>query len=652
MSEHPRIVELENEVASLRRELTEMRLGAPSEDTVVSRLLRDRAVLETLPDVVLVLDRQYRILYINRSALPDVGVETLQGKYALDYIPEDHRAQYRDVVEECWRNGVSVSVEVPSIADFWWETRLVPFRVDGEVIFIVASSADITQRKRAERELRESEMRLRLALDATGMGTWSWDALTNEVLWDPSICQIYGVEFTTRSRTLADFLGAVHPDDRGWMQETVGRRKFSGVFNDIEFRIQRPDGEVRNILSKGTLVQNDAGEVLGFRGGVFDVTARKRMEEQLNQRQKMEAIGQLTAGIAHNFNNLLSVILPNVSMARSAEGGDELALCLEDIDHAARRAADMVQQLMLFARRGPGAKQRESIDLGATVARTVQICRTTFDRAIRIELTVQPNVPPVSADPGQIEQVLLNICINARDALEQGGTRDPQIHLDVERTAEGRARVRVFDNGPGMDEQTRKRVFEPFFTTKEIGRGTGLGLASAYAIVTEHHGQIICQSELGVSTLFELELPAAETPIKPTVKPTLKPVAAISGSETVLLIDDEPLVRRAAAAMLAFGGYRVLEADGGSDGLDIFMRHGREISLVLLDRSMPGLPGEQVALRLRELDPHVPIVLLSGQPGPAPAAAHAAAVLSKPVDAQTLLSAIRDGIDRSRRERG
>jgi CheY-like chemotaxis protein len=375
------------------------------------------------------------------------------------------------------------------------------------------------------------------------------------------------------------------------------------------------------------------------------------MEEQLNQRQKMEAIGQLTAGIAHNFNNLLSVILPNVAMARNAQG-EELTLCLEDIDHAARRAADMVQQLMLFARRGPGAKQRESIDLGATVARTVQICRTTFDRAIRIELAVQLDVPPVSADAGQIEQVLLNICINARDALEQGGTRDPYIRLEVERTAEGRARVRVFDNGPGMDEQTRKRVFEPFFTTKEVGRGTGLGLASAYAIVAEHHGQITCQSELGVNTLFEVELPASDKPIKLSVKPPLVSSAAISGNETVLLIDDEPLVRRAAAAMLAFGGYRVLEADGGAEGLDIFMRRGREISLVLLDRSMPGIPGEQVAQRLHELDPAIPIVLLSGQPGPAPAAAHATAVLSKPVDAQTLLTAIRDGIDRNRRARG
>jgi CheY-like chemotaxis protein len=181
-----------------------------------------------------------------------------------------------------------------------------------------------------------------------------------------------------------------------------------------------------------------------------------------------------------------------------------------------------------------------------------------------------------------------------------------------------------------------------------VGRGTGLGLASAYAIVTEHRGRITCKSQLGVSTTFEVELPAAELPVAPPRVRRVPPTAA-RGSETVLLIDDEPLVRRAAAAMLSFGGYHVIEADGGREGLAKFAEGRHEISLVILDRSMPGLPGEQVAIRLREIDPHVRIVLLSGQAGPAPAAAHAAAVLSKPVDAQTLLWTIREVIDHNPR---
>jgi two-component system, cell cycle sensor histidine kinase and response regulator CckA len=647
MNEDTRIVSLENEIARLRRELMEQRLGLGSESTgLVRRLLRDQSVLESLPDVITVLDRQFRMLYINRVALPGLSNDDLLGRSALEFIPREHAQHYCELFEHCWETGLPVGIEVPTIGDFWWEARLVPVRVAGEVAFVLASSADITQRKHAERALRESESRLRLALDAGGMGTWSWDERNDACVWDANACQIFGVEAPSEVSSLADYLALIHEDDRERVANVVASRACSGANHDLEFRVVGRDGEIRHVHSKGTVIRDDAGAAIGCRGIVFDVSARKRLEEQLSEGQKMEAIGQLTAGIAHNFNNLLSVILPNVGLARRSSGA-QLEARLADIEHAARRAAAMVQQLVLFARRSPSVQGRERLELGAAVARTLQICRTTFDRAIRIELVVEDGVPAVAANPGQIEQVLLNICINARDALEQARRTDPTIEVRVERSAQGGARVRVFDNGPGMDEQTRRRVFEPFFTTKEVGRGSGLGLATAYAIVSEHQGRITCRSQPGVGTVFEFELLADErSELAPAPAPLV--AAAPVGSETVLLIDDEPLVRRAAAAMLAEGGYRVIEADGGRDGLDAFARARAQIALVILDRSMPGMPGEQVAQRLHELDPQVPIVLLSGYPGPAPAAAHAAALLSKPVDAQTLLSTIRDAIDRRR----
>jgi PAS domain S-box-containing protein len=649
MSEDARIASLENEIARLRRELMEQRLGlGTATGSMVSRLLRDQTVLESLPDVVVVMDQQYRMLYLNRVVLPGFTVEALLGASALDFIPAEHVAHYCQLFEQCWQSGLPIGMEVPTIGEFWWEARLVPVRVDGEVMCVLASSADITQRKHAERALRESESRLRLALDASGMGTWSWDKRRDECIWDSNTCKIFGVDPNAPSRKLLDYIAVIHTDDRERVSNVLAVREVAGVYNDLEYRVVHADGEIRHVFSKGTSIRDATGESIGSRGVVFDVTVRKRMEEQLNEGQKMEAIGQLTAGIAHNFNNLLSVILPNVAMARTGHGA-YLAARLEDIDHAARRAADMVQQLMLFARRSPGAQRREALHLGAAVARTVQICRTTFDRAIRIELSVDEAVPAVAANPGQIEQVLLNICINARDALEQARTPDPVIQLRIERSAAGGARIRIFDNGPGMDEQTRRRVFEPFFTTKEIGRGTGLGLATAYAIIAEHHGRITCESLPGVSTLFVVELPAAENAALPAVQPAPPMTFVQGGNETVLLIDDEPLVRRAAAAMLADGGYSVVEAEGGADGLALFERARDEIALVILDRSMPGMPGEQVAVRLRELDANVPIVLLSGYPGPAPTAVQAAAVLSKPVDAHTLLRTIRDAIDHQKR---
>jgi CheY-like chemotaxis protein len=298
------------------------------------------------------------------------------------------------------------------------------------------------------------------------------------------------------------------------------------------------------------------------------------------------------------------------------------------------------------------------IDLNASLEAMHKMLRRLIGEDIELRTLPCNELARVRVDPGQIEQVIVNLAVNARDAMPKGGIlsiETANVELDAVYASEHpgvkagpHVMLAVSDSGTGMDRDTQARVFEPFFTTKEIGRGTGLGLASAYAIIAEHHGRITCESVPGVSTVFVVELPASERAALPAVQPA--PMSFVpGGNETVLLIDDEPLVRRAAAAMLADGGYCVVEAEGGADGLALFERARGEIALVILDRSMPGMPGEQVAVRLRELDADVPIVLLSGYPGPAPSAAQAAAVLSKPVDAHTLLLTIRSAIDHQKR---
>jgi two-component system cell cycle sensor histidine kinase/response regulator CckA len=370
---------------------------------------------------------------------------------------------------------------------------------------------------------------------------------------------------------------------------------------------------------------------------LFDVTAKKRLEEQLSQAQKMEAIGQLTAGIAHNFNNLLAIILPNAQLCR-AEAGRENDQRLVDIEQAGRRAGEMVRQLMLFAGRA-GAATRAPVDLVAVAHRTADICRATFDRRIKVKVETAGNIPPARARESHVEQMLLNICINARDAIEEAPPPSPTITIGVEAAGEGMVRIRVTDNGPGMTEATRLRVFEPFFTTKGVGHGTGLGLASAYAIAKEHGGKIRCESKPGGGATFEVELPSAdgeELGSTPATGP-----AVTGATSTVLVIDDEPLLRRVVRAILEQHGYRVLETADGIEGIEVFERQNATLGAVILDRSMPGIPGEEVHARLTAINPRVPVVLLSGLSSDSWKGSPPTLVLPKPADADALLKAIR-----------
>jgi two-component system cell cycle sensor histidine kinase/response regulator CckA len=639
MTHDPRIEELENEIAALRRRVAELepRLERPEQE-VVRRLLGERVVLENIPDIVCITDREHRILYLNRTVAPR-RVEDLIGTCSLDYIEEHARPDYIGTCERAWATGISQTLDVQTQSGFWWQTRLVPLKTDAGTL-LLGTSADVTHTKRSEAALRESEYRLRHAIEATGMGTWTWDHASDRYYWDDTLCSIFGITREHVPRNFDEFLAFVHPEDRDDVRASVTRYVQTGAYTDLRHRVVRSDGDVRHLLSKATPMRDEHGKVVAFRGGVFDVTEQKRLEEQLRQVQKMDAIGQLTAGIAHNFNNLLSVILPNVTLGR-ARANQEVLGHLSDIEHAANRAAEMIRQLMLFAR-PEGQDKKTPIDIVATSRRTVEICGTTFDRKISIDLEAADGVPAVAAHAGQIEQVLLNICLNARDAFAQAETESPRIQILIDRGSPDMVRIRVSDNGPGMDEATRSRVFEPFFTTKAVGHGTGLGLASAYAMVIEHHGRIRCESRPGEGSTFELELPAVEFADPPSLR---KPVESFErGTGTVLIVDDEPLVRRAVRGILERGGYKVLESVDGIEGLETFAQKRDSIDLVLLDQSMPGMSGDQVLLRLMEMAPQVPVVLLSGLPGPAARLGHATAVLTKPADAATLLCTIRDGI--------
>jgi signal transduction histidine kinase/CheY-like chemotaxis protein len=376
--------------------------------------------------------------------------------------------------------------------------------------------------------------------------------------------------------------------------------------------------------------------------------ARAQLEDQLRQAQKMEAIGQLTAGVAHNFNNMLQIILTSLELARLT-APSEVAEPLRDAFGATMRAADMVKELLLFGRRTSASKAPMSVE--AVVREVAAMCQATFDRRITIEVVQSGALPPVLANEGQLRQAFLNLCINARDAL--GEARDsPRLELELATTAgtefpggplaspaASYVRVRVQDNGTGMDAATLQHLYEPFFTTKEVGRGTGLGLATVYAILQDHGGGIACDSTPGEGTTFRVYLPAVVDDISRGAEaaPRTETTAAAG---TILVVDDEEPIRRLVQAVLVPRGYRVLAAADGPEALALYQAQSGAISAVLLDLSMPGMSGAEVLSGLLRLDPKVRVLIATGYGVEAAELAGARGILHKPFAAVEVAEAV------------
>lgn len=380
-----------------------------------------------------------------------------------------------------------------------------------------------------------------------------------------------------------------------------------------------------------------------------DITVRRRLEEQLRTVQKMDAVGKLAAGVAHNFNNMLMGILPNIQLAER-KANPEVMPYLREAREATIRVGELVRQLTLFATpRAVGALRDD--DLSELVRRTVRICSQMFPSEIAIELAIDAELPAVSVDAGQLEQALLNVCLNARDALIAAGPPEPRMTIQVTSVPAGElpddgvlrdaggafARVRIEDNGEGMTEAVKQRMFEPFFTTREVGKGTGLGLATTYAIIREHSGLVDCRSTPQEGTVVDLYVPTFER-----AEVALPPTEVIAPGEQrrlVLVIDDEALVRRAVSRVLESAGFDVVSAPDGPAGLAELQRLRGEVDLVLIDQSMPGMRGDETVAEVRRVDPRMPVVFLTGAAG-VPNLDRSCAVLHKPVTARDLIIAV------------
>jgi PAS domain S-box-containing protein len=528
----------------------------------------------------------------------------------------------------------------------------------GRVIGASSIKRDVTERKQAEQALAQSQERLQLALRAARMGTWHWDLTTGAIGWDEGLNQLYALESHQAITRHEQFLERVHPDDREVVHAAVQRAIDTTGELDSEFRVLLPGGKVRWLADQGRLVRTPAGAPLYMTGVCLDVTERKVMEERLRQAQRMDSVGQLAGGIAHEANNMMSVVLGCADyVLQRSDLPEPVRQDVDQIWRAAKRTAGITQQLLAFSRRQ--MLQPQILDLNTTVRELEPILARALGETRGVRMHLSPTLGQVRADPGQLEQVLINLTLNARDAMGEGGRltiETMNVVLDkayvaakpVETIEPGEyAALIVTDTGCGMDQATLARIFEPFFTTKGVGQGTGLGLSTVYGIVKQSEGFIWAYSEPGLGTTFKLYFPLVA--VAPEVATTDVPTPPGRADEVVLIAEDEPMVRNIMARTLQECGYSVLEAADGRAALKLLEQDNRRVSLIVADVVMPDMGGRELALHVAQRWPELPVLFTSGYTGLDVVRRglldEGREFLQKPLDPETLMRKVREMVD-------
>jgi two-component system, cell cycle sensor histidine kinase and response regulator CckA len=522
----------------------------------------------------------------------------------------------------------------------------------------------MAERERAEREKFIHQARFRALIEKSGDLTGVITAEGKITYVTPAVQRILG-------RDASELVGhpaleVIHPEDQTHVRDVIHQLLTEPTkVATFEFRALHRDGSFRRLEATGTNMLGDPA-VQGLVGNFRDITERKhaeealrRTEEQLRQARKMEAIGSLAGGVAHDFNNLLSVILSYATMlAGDLNPGDPMRQDLEEIRAAGERAAALTRQLLAFSRQQ--ILSPKTLNLNEVVSGMERMLRRIIGDHIEFIVNPAPALGKVTVDPGQIEQVIMNLAVNARDAMPRGGKlifETANVKLDDRALAEELAvtlgsyvLLTIADTGVGMDEATKRRMFEPFFTTKERGKGTGLGLATVFGIVKQSGGGITAESEPGVGTVFKVYLPRIELGAPIEWRPSQPPArGTVRGTETILLVEDEERVRSLARTILRRNGYQVLEAQSGGDALLICEQYIATIDLLLSDVVMPRMSGRQLGERLRTVRPSMKILFMSGYTDTAIVSRGVLdpgiAFLQKPLTPETLTRKIREVLD-------
>ncbi len=516
---------------------------------------------------------------------------------------------------------------------------------------IAERTQELADRKRAEAALRKSEASLREAQRIARLGNWEWNVVRNELAWSDEIYSMFGLEPEQFNATYEAFLERVHPADREKVEQAVGQSLKTGQPYGIDHRVVRPDGGQRVVREQAEVFRDENGKTVRMVGTVQDITEQKRIEAEFLRAQRMDGIGAIAGGMAHDLNNALAPILMGVQLIRKKVSEPEIQEMLEVMESNTHRGADMVRQVLTFAR-GRDA-EHEVLNAGRLLRELETMLRQTMPKAIIVQSFVPSDLWPVLGNATQLHQALLNLCINARDAMPQGGQLTlaadnielgPSESKAIPGSKPGRyVTLMVSDTGTGILPEVLPRIFEAFFTTKPPGKGTGLGLSTVTRIVHNHGGFLNVKSERGVGSSFDLYLPRAEPGPPAHTASRDGAIAQQPGhGELILFIDDDSSVREMVTPTLKEHGYRVLTAANGVEALALIAKHEQDIRLVLTDVAMPMMNGLELLEKLHARQPELPVVLISGtvESRNEPPPTGATGFLTKPFGVEQLLNVI------------